>query len=52
MSFDEWFEENRDELATLLRNDNVEALYKAWSAGREAGLTEMSKFAKELWTLK
>jgi hypothetical protein len=52
MKFDEWVEANRDELATLLRNDDVEALYKAWLAGYEAGLAEMCKFTKELWTLK
>jgi hypothetical protein len=52
MTFEEWFEANRDELATLLRNDDVEALYKAWLAGYEAGLAEMGKFAKELWSLK
>ena len=52
MNFEEWFETNRDELATLLRNDDVEALYKAWLAGYEAGLAEMGKFARELWSLK
>lgn len=52
MSFEEWFEANRDKLAELLRNDDVEALYKSWLAGYEAGLAEMGKFAKELWSLK
>jgi len=52
MTFDEWFEENRDELAALLRGDAEEALFRAWLAGYEAGLDEMGKFTKELWTLK
>jgi hypothetical protein len=38
MTFEEWFEENKDELAQLLRGDQEEALYKAWLAGYEAGL--------------
>jgi len=50
--FDQWFEDNKSELAELLRSDNVEALYRAWFAGYEAGLDEMGKFARELWTLK
>ncbi len=52
MTFEEWFEENKDELAQLLRGDQEEALYKAWLAGYEAGMDEMGKFARELWTLK
>ena len=52
MSFDEWFEANRDELAVLLRGDQEQALYKAWLAGYESGLEEMGKFARELWSLK
>jgi len=52
MTFDEWFEQNRDELAPLLRSDDVEALYRAWFAGYEAGMDKMSKFARELWHLK
>lgn len=52
MTFDEWFEQNRDHLAELLRNDAKEALYLAWFAGFEYGLDDMGKFAKELWTLK
>ena len=52
MTFEEWFEENRDELSDLLRDDQLEALYQAWLAGYEAGLAEMGKFARELWTLK
>jgi hypothetical protein len=50
MTFDEWFEQNKEELAPLLRGDEEEALYRAWFAGYEAGLAEMSKFARELWT--
>ena len=49
MSFDEWFEANRDELAALLRGDQEEALYKAWLAGYEEGLAEMGKFAQDLF---
>jgi len=45
MTFDEWFEENKDELSLLLRNDELEALYRTWLAGYEAGLDEMGKFA-------
>ncbi len=52
MSFDEWFEKNRDELAGLLRGDQQEALYRVWFAGYEAGLEAMGKIAGELWSLK
>jgi len=52
MTFDEWFEANRDQLSGLLRNDQLEALYQAWLAGYEAGLAEMSKFYKPLWDIK
>jgi hypothetical protein len=52
MTFDEWVEQNRDELAPLLRGDEIEALYRAWFAGYEAGLATMGEFAKDLWTLK
>ena len=48
MTFDEWFEANRDELEKLLRNDQYELIYKAWLAGYEAGLDEMGKFARKL----
>lgn len=41
LTFDEWFEQQREELKTLLRNDQQEALYLAWFAGYEAGLTAM-----------
>jgi hypothetical protein len=52
MTFDEWFEANKDQLTELLRGDTEEALYRAWLAGYEAGLAEMGDFAKDLWTLK
>jgi hypothetical protein len=52
MTFDEWFEEHKDELAELLRGDQEEALYKAWLAGMEYGMADMGKFARELWLLK
>lgn len=52
MTFDEWFEANRDKLSDLLRNDQLEALYEAWFAGYEAGMDEMGKFAKKMWTMK
>lgn len=52
MSFEEWFEANRDKLAELLRNDAEEALYRAWLAGIEYGMADMGKFARELWSLK
>jgi lipopolysaccharide biosynthesis protein len=52
MTFEEWFEENQDQLTELLRNDQHELIYVAWLAGYEAGLTGMSDFYKDLWTLK
>ena len=52
MTFEEWFEGNRDKLAELLRNDAEEALYRAWIAGMEYGMEDMGKFARELWSLK
>lgn len=50
MTYDEWFEENKDELATLLGNDAEEAIYKAWFAGYEAGLKTMGDFAKQIFS--
>jgi hypothetical protein len=52
MTFEEWFEANKDQLTELLRNDQLEALYEAWLAGYEAGMDEMGKFAHQLWTMK
>ena len=51
MTFDEWFEDNREELESLLRHvDQEELLYTAWLAGYEAGLNEMGKFAADLFS--
>lgn len=52
MTFEEWFEQDRAKLAELLRGDAEEALYLAWLAGMEYGMTEMSKFTQELWNMK
>jgi hypothetical protein len=52
MTFDEWFEQNRDRLTELLRNDQHELIYTAWRAGYQEGLKEMGKFALEIWELK
>jgi hypothetical protein len=52
MKFEEWFEANQDQLTELLRNDQHELIYVAWLAGYEAGMDEMGKFARKLWTLK
>jgi len=49
MKFDEWFEENRKELESLLRADQEELVYKCWLAGYEAGLAEMSIYAADLF---
>ncbi len=48
--FDVWFEENQEELESLLRSDTTELLYRAWFAGYEKGLTEMSSFAAETFS--
>ena len=37
MDFDTWFEENKDELAKLLRGDQEQALFEAFLAGVEYG---------------
>ena len=50
MTFDEWFEENKEELEDLLRGDVPEMLYKAWLAGYEEGLAEMRKFSANLFS--
>ena len=49
MTFEEWFEENREELEALLRSDQLELAYKCWLAGYEAGLDTMGNFAGELF---
>ena len=46
--FDRWFMENRAELEQMLRNDQYEMLYKAWSAGYSAGCDSMSSIASDL----
>ena len=42
MNFNLWFEEHKDELAMLLRNDIEDVLYKAWLAGYETGGKELA----------
>lgn len=49
MKFEEWLEQNREELLKLLRNDTEQALYLAWIAGMEYGLDEMADFTKKYW---
>jgi hypothetical protein len=50
MSFDEWFEENRERLERMLRSDTEELVYECWLAGYKAGLDEMGSFAAELFS--
>jgi hypothetical protein len=50
MTFEEWFEENREDLENLLRSDQLELAYKCWLAGYEAGLNEMGRFAADLFS--
>jgi hypothetical protein len=52
MTFDEWFEQHKDILAGLLRNDQLEALWLAWYAGYQKGLDDRLEIDKEFWTLK
>ena len=49
MTFDEWFEENRERLEQMLRSDTLELVYECWLAGYKAGLDEMGSFAAELF---
>jgi hypothetical protein len=49
MTFEEWFEDNRDELEALLRSDQLELAYKCWLAGYEAGLNAMGRFTADLF---
>ena len=50
MTFDEWFEENRNELEEMIRSNNTEGLvYECWLAGYKAGLDTMGNFAVELF---
>lgn len=46
--FDTWFESNREELEQLIRSENYELLYKAWSAGYAAGCDSMSEVSSDL----
>ena len=48
MTYKEWLSENRDELDVLLRNDQEEALYRAWFAGYKAGMDKMVEFTETL----
>jgi len=48
-NFDEWFDENQDDLEYLLRSDPRELAYNCWLAGYEAGLKEMGSFAADLF---
>lgn len=50
MSFQDWFEENKERLEDLLRGDVEEMLYEAWLAGYEEGLAEMGKFSANLFS--
>lgn len=49
MTWSEWFESNRDELAKLLRTDAEEALFKAYLAGIEHGGSFVGEIHKPLW---
>lgn len=49
MTFDEWFEENREELEALLRSDQEELLFRAWMAGYDQGAKRIASFAAELF---
>ena len=49
MTFEEWFEANREELEVLLRSDQLELAYKCWLAGYEAGLNEMGRFTADIF---
>jgi hypothetical protein len=49
MTYQEWLDQNRDELAELLHKDQEEALYRVWFAGYEAGMDNMIVFTKTLF---
>jgi hypothetical protein len=51
MTYEEWFEQHRDILSGLLRNDQVEALWLAWYAGYQKGLDDRIEIDKELWNV-
>jgi hypothetical protein len=46
MAFDKWFDENKDELELLLRNDAMEALFLAYMAGMD----DMGEFTSRLYS--
>lgn len=43
MTFMEWFENNRENLAYLLRDDVESALYAAWISGYQEGGDALAK---------
>lgn len=49
MTFDKWFEENRERLGQMLRSDTEKLVYECWLAGYKAGLDEMGSFAADLF---
>jgi hypothetical protein len=38
-TFDDWFNENYEEISKMLENDTRELLYTCWLAGYETGMT-------------
>jgi hypothetical protein len=50
MTFDEWLEQNKDQLKELLRGDAEQFAYECWLAGYKAGLDQMGSFATELFS--
>lgn len=46
MTFDEWFDKNKDELELLLRNDAMEALFLAYMAGMD----DMGEFMSRMYS--
>jgi len=44
VKFEQWFEENYDDLVHLLKTDQEELLFKAWLAGYEAGMDYMGSW--------
>ena len=52
MTFDEWFEANREILTPMMRVNELDALWLAWYAGYQKGLDDRIKIDEELWTIK
>lgn len=50
MTFDEWFEENKERLARLLRNDPADFAYECWLQGYRSSLIDMRKFKVDVIT--